>query len=108
MTLNLGDITDNVIALYFDPSAKGLQELIKLNINDLTPIVDLEGGSRLSLLNDNDLIKHFVHILNISEDLLKKQTTQESKLLVKQLSLSILKSIQYLIATNGSDFLSSL
>lgn len=48
MTLNLGDITDNVIALYFDPSAKGLQELIKLNINDLTPIVDLEGGSRLS------------------------------------------------------------
>jgi len=61
-----------------------------------------------SILNDPQILKHFISLLNDSESLLKVASTADAKLLIKQLTLHILKSLSYLINLGSTDFLKSL
>ncbi len=60
---------DKVVGLFYDPAAKERQELIKMNLYEPNPIQDLdkenqEKAAKVSLLNDIDIIRSFIDILN--------------------------------------------
>lgn len=88
LSLYLTDPKESIVGLYYDPAAKNRQELIKLSINDVTPTVDLDKDNSQeaatnSLVNDKEVLKYFIEILQKSEKLIKESPTQEGKLRVK-------------------------
>lgn len=58
-----------MVGLFYDPAAKERQELIKMNLYEPNPIQDLdkenqEKAAKVSLMNDIDIIRSFIDILN--------------------------------------------
>ena len=90
---------DKVVGLFYDPAAKERQELIKLNLYEANPINDLdtenlEKAAKMSLINDIEVVKSFINILNLSYE---PSTTSEKKILMREMKLRILKSITFMI-----------
>ena len=42
MNMNIRNMDSKAVCLFFDPANKGMQELIKCDLKDLTPISTLE------------------------------------------------------------------
>jgi hypothetical protein len=42
MTMNIRSMEDKAVCLFFDPANKGMQELIKCELKDLSPVTTLE------------------------------------------------------------------
>ena len=66
-------------------------------------------SAKNSILNDSEILKYFIAFLESSEERISsKETSHSNKLLIKQVSLHILKSLSYLISTGGDSFLKEL
>jgi polysaccharide pyruvyl transferase WcaK-like protein len=75
-----------VIGLYYDPKAKELQELIELNMFELTPLSnideeDLKKMAEMSILNDPEIIRHLVNVLASEHDS-AQPSSQNNKILL--------------------------
>jgi hypothetical protein len=110
--MNITNLEDKIVGLYYDQSAKERQELIKVNLFDVTPIIDIDNevltkSAKMSILNDIEIVRHFISILTKPEDSYQNLTL-ENKVLVKQLNIHILKSLTHMINVGGEDYLKLL
>ena len=69
MTMNIRNMENKAVCLFFDPANKGMQELIKCDLKDLSPVSTLEKQdpetvARFNLLNDVEIIRRFIELLN--------------------------------------------
>lgn len=99
----------SIIALFYDPQQKERQEVMKLNLFDVTPIMNFDESKQKkmaesSILNNKEIIKHFISILSQKSE----SQNSDNKLILRHLQLLILKSITHMINVRGQDFLELL
>ena len=106
---------DKIVALYYDEVAKERQELIVLNLFDVSLKAHLdkhesERAADMSVLNDHEVLNHLIATLESlhASASSTKGISAEQKVRRAQLTILILKSINNMIALAGRGFITKI
>ncbi|CDW84904.1 hect e3 ubiquitin [Stylonychia lemnae] len=100
---------DKIIGLYYDETAKERQELIALQMFDVNIVCHIDKEEKekifqMSILNDMEIIKKFVSVLqSLEKD--PENLTADQKVKRQQLYVNMLNSITNMIQSGGEKYI---